>query len=151
MVGMVIVRPRRQHEVGFPQTDLADDLLARFQRRKQLAVVVVEDDVVDPDPASSLLGFRPAPRRERAAAFRLMSRIAVGDGDEADVVSHRGQLRRGAACALIAIVRVGTEGNHIQLAVSAWRLGTWLCGLLGAGQSLQRKPQHRGADDDSSH
>ena len=47
VVGMVIVRPRTEHQVGLELTDHPDHLLARFQRGHQLAVVVVEDVVLE--------------------------------------------------------------------------------------------------------
>jgi hypothetical protein len=148
---MVVVGPRRQNQVGFPLPDLADDFLARLERREQLAVVVVEDHILDPDSTSGLLRLRPPARRQCPTPFRLVTRVAVRDRNEADVMSHRGEFRRGTARALIAIVRVGAKRNDVQLTVGAGRLRVWLRGLLGAGQGRQRKPQDGSADDDSSH
>ena len=46
--------------------------------------MVVEDDVLDADAAAGLLRLGAAPRGQRAAAFRLVAGVAVGDRDEAD-------------------------------------------------------------------
>ena len=93
MVGMVVVRPRCQHQVGIPLANLADDLLADVERRHQLAVVVVEDDVLDADAAAGFLRFGTAPRRERATTLGLVTRVAVGDGDESHAMAEGGVLR----------------------------------------------------------
>jgi hypothetical protein len=60
VIGVVIVRARREHEVGLPLADLPDDLLPDLERRQQLAVVVVEDDVVDADAAAGFDGLGAA-------------------------------------------------------------------------------------------
>ena len=61
---MVVVGPGREDEVGFPFPDLPDDLLRGLQRGQQLAVVVVEDDVVDADATA---GFMASARRRMAS------------------------------------------------------------------------------------
>ncbi len=120
---MIVVRPRREHQVGLPLADLADDLLAHLQRRKQLAVVIVEDDVFDADALAGLDGFGAPPCRERAAAFGLMAGVAVGDRDEADLVAQRGPFRGRAAGADVAVVRVRAERDDVQRRRGRWLLG----------------------------
>jgi hypothetical protein len=69
MVGVIVVRPWREHKVGFPLADLPDDLFSHGQAWQQLAVVIVEDDVLDPDAASRFPRFRPPPGGQRAASL----------------------------------------------------------------------------------
>ena len=92
------------------------------ERRDQLAVVVVEHDVLDADAAAGFLRLGAAPRRERASALGLMSRVAVGDRDEPHAMAERGVLRRRAAGALIAVVGMRAKRDDVQLAVGARRL-----------------------------
>ena len=88
-------------------------------RRQELAVVVVEHDVLDADPAARFPRLRAAPCGQRAAALGLMTGVAVrhrrriGRGDRA-----RRAWRR-ASGALIAVVRMGAESDHVELAVGA--------------------------------
>ena len=115
VIGVVVVRPRREHDVGVPLPDLADDLLAHVHGGHELAVVVVERFVFrDAEPPRRLL--RPPRRRrgERAAAFGLVAGVAVGDGDELDLVAQRGPLGGGAAGLLVAVVGMGAEGDDAE-------------------------------------
>ena len=109
VVGVVVVRTGRDHDVGVPLADLADDLNAHIQPGRELAVVVVEHFVVDAQPAARFLGLGPPARGENASAFGLMTRVAVGDGDELDLVAGRGVLGREAARLDVAVVGVRAE------------------------------------------
>ena len=139
MVGVIIVGPRRQDEVGFPLPDLANDLLSRVQARQQLAVVIVEDDVLDPDAASRFPRFRAPPGGQRAASLRLVSRVAVGDGDEPHPVAERGVLGGDAARSLITVVRMGAKRDDVQLAICAGRLRPLGRRLLRPGHGPDRR------------
>ena len=86
VIRMIVVRSRRQHEVRLPEPDLPNDFFAWLERRQQLAVVIVQHDVIDADPAAGFLRFRAATRGERATALGLMPGIAIRDRDEANAV-----------------------------------------------------------------
>ena len=109
------------------------------ERRHELAVVVVEDDVLDADAAAGFLRLGAAPRGERAAAFGLMTRIAVGHRDEPHAMAERGIFRRGAAGALIAVVGMRAKRDDVQLAVGARRLRA----LGGGSMAAAWRPAHR--------
>ena len=80
MVGVIVVRARRHHQVGIPKR-IWRMICAHVQRRQQLAVVVVEHHVVDADAAPARrLGA--AARRERPAALGWWPGVAVGHRDE---------------------------------------------------------------------
>jgi hypothetical protein len=74
---MVVVRSRGQHQVGLPLAYLADDLLADIEAGHELAVVVVQDDVVDADAAAGFDGFGSTPHRQLTAAFLVVPRIPL--------------------------------------------------------------------------
>ena len=81
---MVIVGPRRHHDVGVPLANGADHLPAHFERGHQFAIVVVHDLVFGdargggPIPAvSAYLRLASA-----AAAHLLVAGVAVGDRNE---------------------------------------------------------------------
>ena len=84
--------------------------------------MIVEDDVLDADAASGFLGFGAPPRRQGAAALGLVPRVAVGDRDEADAMAERGEFRRGAARALVAVVRMRAKRDDVEFAVRRRRL-----------------------------
>ena len=75
---MVVVRSRRQDEIRFPQPDLSNDFFAWLEGRQQLAVVVVEPDVID-EFAVLLPVLRHATGGESTAPLGLMPGVAVGD------------------------------------------------------------------------
>ena len=127
---MVVVRPRCEDEIGVPQADLPNDVLARLQRRDQLAVVIVERDVFDAGPPARLTCFLTPPRGECAPAFGLVTGVAIGDRYEPHAMTELGQLDGRAAGALVAIVGMGAEGDDVQPAVRARRERSLRSGLL---------------------
>ena len=118
MVRMVIVGTGREHHVGVPLANPADDLNPHLEIRRQLAVMVVEHFVFDPQPAAGLNRLSPAPRRQRSAAFRLMPGVAVGNGNKLDLMPGGGVLRREATGPDVAIIRMRPEGNHSNFTVA---------------------------------
>jgi hypothetical protein len=50
-----------------------------------------------------------------------MARIAIGDGDEFDVVAHGHELGRGAGSANVAIIGVRAESDDAKLAIGVLR------------------------------
>ena len=123
MVGVIVVGPRREHEIGIPQPNLPNDLLAHVERGDQLAVVIIEHDVLDADAAPGFLCLGSSPRSEGASAFRLMSCITVGHRHEPDAMPKRGELRGRTAGALVAVIRMGAKRDDVQLAIGRRRLG----------------------------
>ncbi len=116
MVGMVVKRPRAEHDVRFPFANQADDLLAHFERRQQLAVVVVEPGGDAQDTGGALhLGL--APLGQRFAGFTPVTNVAVGDGDEFHMVAGRRPQRCRAAGFDLAVVGVRSEADDAELAV----------------------------------
>ena len=97
-----------------PLADLPDDLSAHVQIGQQLAVMVVEDDVLDADPTAGLLRLGAPPCAKLRAALLLMAGIAVGDRDEAHVMPGGRPLRGHAACVQIAVVGMRTERDDVQ-------------------------------------
>ena len=138
MIRMIVVRPRREDEVRVPLPNLPDDLLAHRERRQQLAVVIVEDDVLDADSATGFARFGATPRGERAAAFGLMAGVAVGHRHESHAVAEGRVLRRNASGALIAVVGMRAERDDVQLAIRGRSLRA-LRGRLRAGRRARVK------------
>jgi hypothetical protein len=77
MIGMVIIGPRRENEVGIHLPHLADDLFPDWQGREQLTVVIVQHDILDADAFAGFLGLGPPAIRQRAAAFGLMPGVTA--------------------------------------------------------------------------
>ena len=112
VVRVVVVGPGCQHQIGLPLADLPDDLLTHIEAGHQLAVVVVQDDVVDADAASGLDGFGAPPHGQLPAAFLVVAGIAVGDGDKAHLVAHRRPLGGDAGRPDVAVVGMRAEGDN---------------------------------------
>ena len=79
MIRMIVIRAGCNDNVSFPLADLADNLLADFQGRQELAVVVIEDFVFDADASPGLYRFSAPALGECFSAHRLVPGIAVGD------------------------------------------------------------------------
>jgi hypothetical protein len=122
MIRVIVIRPRRQHEISVPLAYLTNDLQTHIEGRQQLAVVVVEDDILDADPPSRFLCLGAPPSGQRAAALRLMTGVAVGDGHESHAVAERGILGRRTAGALVAVVRMRPERDDVEFRFGARRL-----------------------------
>jgi hypothetical protein len=113
VVGVIVVGPRRENDIGLPLANRADHLQPHFEGGHQLAIVVIHDLVFgDAEPAGRFLGLDvPAPGQCDAAHF-LVAGVSVGDRNE----FHRGpgldEFRGRAAEFAVAIVRVGPESDH---------------------------------------
>ncbi len=83
---------------------------------------VIEDDVLDPDAAAGFLRLGAASGRERAAAFGLMTRVAVGHRNESHAMAEGRYLPGRAAGALIAIVGMRAKRDDVELTVRGRRL-----------------------------
>ena len=130
VIRVIVVRSRRQHQVRLPEPDLSNDFFSRLERRQQLAVVIVQHDVVDTDAPSGFLCFGAATRGERATALGLMPGVAIRDRDEANAVPEGRQLRCRAAGLLVAIVLVRAERDDVELSVGRRRHRSARCRLL---------------------
>ena len=135
MVGMIVVRPRREHEVGLPFADLPDDLLAHLEIGDELAIMVVEHHVLDADAAAGLLRLGAPPHGELAAALLVVTGIAVGDGDEPHLVAERRPFGRRAAGADVTVVGVRTERDDAER-------------LILGGDSCRREQDERTAGNE---
>ena len=92
--------------------------------------MIVEDDVLDADAPAGFDGFGTPPRGERAAAFGLMTGVAVGDRDEPHSLAERGPFGGGAAGTDVAVVGMCAERDDVQPPVRARRERSLRCGLL---------------------
>jgi len=113
VVGMVVVRPRRDHHIGVPSANSADDLLPDGQVREQLAVMVIENFVFDTEAPAGLFRLSTATLCERTAADVLVTGIAVRDGYELDLMPSSGELGGQPSGTEIAIVGVSAEHDHV--------------------------------------
>ena len=104
-------------DIGLPVADQPCDRAAMLERRLQFAVVDVEHLRGDLEDACRFLDFVLAALGERAAGHLPVPDVAVGDGDELDVMPELRPLRRGAAGLQLAIIRMGAEADDAQLAV----------------------------------
>ena len=94
MIRVIVVGPRREHDIRIPLPDAPDDLFPHGQRGQQFAVMVVEHFVRDAQPPSGLLRFGAATFGQRAASHRLMAGIAIGHGNELDRGAQRAELSK---------------------------------------------------------
>jgi len=78
MIRMIVIRAGCNDNVSFPLADLADNLLADFQGRQELAVVVIEDFVFDADASCRFLRFGTPALGEFLSVLRLVTSVAVG-------------------------------------------------------------------------
>ena len=123
MVGVVVVGARAEDEVGIPGADEARECAAVFEGGLEFAVVVVEHHSLDTEDAVGRVDLGFAAEGEGAAGFAPMADVAVGDGDEEDVVAERGPARGGAADLEFAVIGVGAEGDDAEFAVAGGRQG----------------------------
>ena len=135
---MVIVGPVAHDDVGLPLADEPGDLLPVLQRRHQLAVVDVEHRALDAEDLPALGHFRLPPLRQRAAGLFEMADIAVGHGDELDLVPGRRPHRRHAARLELGVVGMRAEGDYAEWSLS--RL-VGLNGRMRDGDSHQEARQ----------
>ena len=98
--------------------------------------MVVEDDVLDSEASRRLFRLLAPSHGQLTAALRHVSRIAVGHGDEADLVSERGPFGGYAAGADVAVVWMGADGDD-----SEWRL------CVGNGRREQRDKSEQGCGE----
>ena len=113
MIRMIIPGAMRQDDIGVPAPDTANDIFPGVQRRQQLAVVVPEDfGFRDPQTSSSFPGFGFPDSGEFGARMEVMTRRAVGHGEEFHGVSRGGKLIGRAAELDLAIVRVRPDADY---------------------------------------
>ena len=115
MIGMIIVGTRRQHDVGVPAANLADNFLAHFERGQQFAIVIVQNFVLDSQAPRGFLGLAQPPLRQCGAAHGLMAGIPIGDRNELDRVAQARKQCGRSRCANIAIVRMRAERDDPNL------------------------------------
>ena len=111
-----------EHEVGVPLADQPGERAAVFQRRLQLAVVIVEDDALDAEHLVGLLDFGLAADGERAARLAPVADVAVGHGDEEHVMPELGPARGRAAGLNLAVVGMRAERDDAELAIGGRHL-----------------------------
>jgi hypothetical protein len=117
MVGVIVVGAGAEDQVGLPFADEADQLLAILERGHELAVVIVEDFDACAEEGGGLLHFVFAAEGKWAAGFAPVADVAVGDGDEFDMVALGGPESADAAGLELAVVGVGAEADDAEFAV----------------------------------
>ena len=84
----------------------------------QATVIMVQDLVVDPQDLRGLFGFCPAAFLQLGRGLLVMTRIAIGHGDEGDLVAAVTPERAAASCVNVTIVRVSADDEdlfHVDL------------------------------------
>src|SRR5439155_27289941 len=87
VVGVVVVGPVGQDQVGADLADQAHDRAPVGQARLELAVVVVQHSAVDADHGRCGLRLRLAPPCEGRSSHLIVAGVAVGGRHEVDVVA----------------------------------------------------------------
>ncbi len=115
MIRMVVVGAGRDHKVGLPFANDPDDLLAHFQRRHQLTVVVVEHFILgDSQPAGGLLRLQIPPLGQHPSTDLMVAGVAIGDGQKFDGVSGLGHFGGRSAKLDVTIVRMRADGQNTK-------------------------------------
>ena len=91
------------------------DLLPCFEVRHQLAVVNVQHVGRHTELGMACLDLRLAPLRQRTAGLREVADVAIGQCDQLDLMSLRGEERRRPREFQFGIVGVRAECNDAQL------------------------------------
>jgi hypothetical protein len=120
---MVVVRTVGDHDIGIPLPDQTRDGSPVFQCGHDLAVVDIEHFVGDAEPPRNLLHFFQSALRQRPARGLPVSDIAIGGGDQLDVMSGLGPFHRDAGAAIFGVIGMRAENNDPQFAVAALRRG----------------------------
>ena len=115
MIGVIVVGPRREHNVRIPAPDLANDLLAHVERGQQLPIMIVENVVLNPLSPRRFLCLGEAALRQFLAMHGLMARITIGDRYEFNGIARLYPKRGGSGRANITIVRMGPESDDANL------------------------------------
>ena len=116
MVGVVVVGPVGDHDVGLPLADLAGDRPAVLQRRQQLAVVDVQHLGLDAQDLGASLDLGGAAAGEVRAGHLVVADVAVGHADELDLVARAWPSARGPAGLELAVVGMGAEDDDPERA-----------------------------------
>ena len=140
VVGMIVVRAMAHHDVRLPVANEPRDGAAVLQRRLELAVVDVEHLRGDAEDLRRLLHLRRAAARERTAGLPPVPDVAVGDGDELDVMPERRPLRGRPADPQLGVVRMRAERDDPELAV-----------LRARGQDASEKCDQQNRRDPPQH
>ena len=119
VIGMIVVRPMRQDQVGLELADEADDRRPVLQRREQAAVGDVERHVFGADDLAGRGRLGAALLDELRSRIDVMAGAAVGDADHLDDMAAASPECGAAAGTVIRIVRMGAEDQDPQLRHSA--------------------------------
>jgi hypothetical protein len=132
---VVVVGPRREHDIRVPLTYAPDDLLADVERGQKLAIVVIEHFVGDAETPAGFLSFGAAAFGERAAAFDLVAGVAVGDRHKFHSGAERAEPGGRAGGPDVAIVGMRPESNNTQWMILRRQPG-------GENQQKDAEPEH---------
>ncbi len=125
VVRVVVVRSGREDDIGVPLSDESDDGSAVFEGGGDFAVVDIEDLGGGAEDFGAGFDFASASEGEWSAGLAPVSDVAVGGGDEFDVVSLGGVEGADAADLQFAVIGVRAEAEDAEFAV------VW--GLIGGG------------------
>ena len=75
---MIVIGARCDDDVRIPLADFANNLLADFKGRQELAVVIIEHFVFDADASPGFLCLGAPALGECFSTHRLVPRVAVG-------------------------------------------------------------------------
>ncbi len=111
MIGMVVVGPVRDHDVGLPLADLAGDRSPILEGGQQLAVVDVEHFRGDAEDLRALLDLGRAAAGEHRSRDLVVPNVAVRDAHELHRVTELGPTRCRPAGVELAIVGMSAEDD----------------------------------------
>src|SRR5437867_6572031 len=120
MVGMIIIGPMAEHDVGFPLPNEAGKHAAIFEGGKQFAVMNVENDALHAENLVRSLHFVAPAQGQGAAGFAPMADIAIGHRHEQDMMAF---FRPHGSCATylkFAVIRMRPETDDAEFAVVRW-------------------------------
>jgi hypothetical protein len=101
-------------DVRLPVADQARDGAPVLERGHELAVVDVEDLVLDAEDLGALGDLRLAPLGQRAARHCEVPHVAVRGGDELHLVAGCRPQGRDAGSLQLGVVGMGAEGDDAQ-------------------------------------
>ena len=112
VVGVVIVRPVGEHEVGFDLTNELDHVVAVVDRGFEFALRIVEGDVLRTDDRGGRVGLRTTSSSERRAALFVVAGLAVGHADVRHLVAALAVLRGRPTETNLAVVEVCANDEY---------------------------------------
>jgi hypothetical protein len=123
MVRVIIVGSWAQDDISMPFADEASNGSAILQGGQQFAVMDIQDLAGDPEDLVGMFGFRFTASGQGASGFAPVADVAVGDGDQFDMVAFGGPHGPDASGLDLAIIGVSAEANDTQFAVIRRRIG----------------------------